>query len=449
MAAPNVGWLERLVLEGQEEGQKFALEQKSVAASVAHSMLLPLKCTDALYKHYGGRVVARQISIEPAEAYLKLAQDAEKQGKLEFLDDGLKQAFWKRMNDDLRHPEVPAEQVDFSMPAIFLAAERMPPGPKSPAGEATGMSRFIGVWKTEVTHKPSQSAPDGGKSTARESTSRVLNGRFVMGREIGSPDGIKSLWLMTFDEKTKSFPFWYFNSAGVLGGEWSNTWDAATQTFSGKATDTPAGWTSGGINHFPDDKTNQASAWMKNDAGMLIFEFEAKKTRQDFAAAAAILSEWSRPAEMQDTLTDEQKILDRMIGAWDAVTVTKPAEWTPRELRTTATVTREWILNGRVMSTSTKLSDGQEHLNLSAYDVQAKVFRNWWFSSDGNHNKAAGTWDPETQSLNLSATRDDGLRFESVIRLADADRQEWQVKVTGSDGKVYFENATTATRRKE
>lgn len=455
LAAPNVAWLERHVLEGQLEGQQYALEHQSVSASVAHSMLLPMKCIDALYKHYGGKVVARQISIEPAEAYLKLAQDAEKQGKLEFLDEGLKQAFWKRMNDDMNHPEVPPERVDFSMPAIFQGPARSQAtagATANPARSATPASpaeidRFVGIWNTEAVHKPSKSAPAGGQSTARESTSRILNGRFVRGRELSRPDGVKSLWLMTYDPKTNSYPFWFFNSAGVLGGEWSNTWDADALTFVGKATDTPRGWTSGSKNHFPDANTNEASAWMKDDAGALIFEFEARKTRQPVQPEDTIAAEWARPADAT-ALTDERKVLDRMIGAWDAEIVTKPAEWTPKELRTTASVTREWILNGQVVATSTKISDGQEHLNLSAYDAQARVYRNWWFSSDGNHNKAAGTWDSATQSLKFSATRDDGLKFESVMRVADADRQEWEVKVTGRDGKVYFENATTATRRK-
>ena len=71
-------------------------------------------------------VVAMQVSIEPVEAYLKLAQEAEANGKLVFHDDALEQAFWKRMNESMEQRGVPPESVDFSLPAWMQVAV---PGP--------------------------------------------------------------------------------------------------------------------------------------------------------------------------------------------------------------------------------------------------------------------------------------------------------------------------------
>jgi hypothetical protein len=119
LAAADLSRLERNVLEGQQHAAQRALEVKSVPGSVAYSELIPLRCQDAVYKKYGGKVVARQISMEPAEAYFKLAKEAEQNGKLVFHDDALKQAFWQRLNDDMNHPEVPADQIDFTVPAIL------------------------------------------------------------------------------------------------------------------------------------------------------------------------------------------------------------------------------------------------------------------------------------------------------------------------------------------
>ena len=116
LAAPDLPWLERITLEGRERGLQLLLEHKSIPTATAYEHLLPLRCQAALYKQYGGKVVARQISIEPAGAYLKLVQEAEASGKLQFHDEGVKQAFWKRMNDALQHTEVPPERVDFSLP---------------------------------------------------------------------------------------------------------------------------------------------------------------------------------------------------------------------------------------------------------------------------------------------------------------------------------------------
>ncbi len=126
LAAPNLAWLERLTLQGQERGSVQALEQKSVPATLAYENLLPLRSQEALYKKYGGKVVGMQISVVPVEAMLKLVQEAEASGKLVFHDEGLKQAFWKRMNEFLAYPELPPERVDFSLPAWLQMAVPSP-----------------------------------------------------------------------------------------------------------------------------------------------------------------------------------------------------------------------------------------------------------------------------------------------------------------------------------
>lgn len=126
LAAPELSWLERLGLEEQERGLLFALEHKTVAAMPAYTHLMPMRRKAALYKTYGGKVVAMQVSIEPVGAYSKLVQEAEANGKLVFHDDALKQAFWKRMNEYMERREVPPESVDFSLPAWLQIAV---PGP--------------------------------------------------------------------------------------------------------------------------------------------------------------------------------------------------------------------------------------------------------------------------------------------------------------------------------
>ena len=144
LAAPNLPWLERLALQGQERGSVQALEQKSVPATLANENLLPLRCKEALYKKYGGKVVGMQISVEPVEAMLKLVQEAEASGKLVFHDEGLKQAFWKRMNDFLAYPELPPERVDFSLPAWLQMAVPGPAGaPVAPPPAASTPSASL------------------------------------------------------------------------------------------------------------------------------------------------------------------------------------------------------------------------------------------------------------------------------------------------------------------
>ncbi len=148
------------------------------------------------------------------------------------------------------------------------------------ANDADGLkplNHFVGVWKTAVTDKPTKALPNGAKRTDSEFTSWILKDRFILGRQTSQPSGDKFLWLMTHDSKTNTYPLWFFSSNGVLGGEWSNTWDEANKTLTGKATDTPAGWTSHGTNIFPDENSDHVSVWMKDDAGTLLFDSEARK----------------------------------------------------------------------------------------------------------------------------------------------------------------------------
>src|SRR5437879_1334086 len=73
------------------------------------------------------------------------------------------------------------------------------------------LNRFVGAWNTEVTDKPAKWLPDGAKRNVKESIGWTLKERFIVGREVTQADGMKALWLMTYDPKAKTFPFWFFN----------------------------------------------------------------------------------------------------------------------------------------------------------------------------------------------------------------------------------------------
>ena len=98
------------------------------------------------------------------------------------------------------------------------------------------LGHYVGSWHTTNTNKV-----DGSKGTVKESTAWILKDRFILGRESSQPDGVKSLWLMTNDPESRTYPFWYFNNKGGLGGEWGGTWDETSKTLTFKATDTPPG----------------------------------------------------------------------------------------------------------------------------------------------------------------------------------------------------------------
>jgi hypothetical protein len=311
------------------------------------------------------------------------------------------------------------------------------------------LDHFVGVWKTDVTDKPAKWLPKGAKRNVQESTSWILKDRFILGREVSQPDGVKSLWLLTYDPQAKTYPLWYFNTTGVLGGEWSGTWDAASKTYTAKATDTPKGWTSRGTNHFPDKNTNRAAVWMKDDAGTLLFESVAKKTRQPAQAGTKTLAEWSKARNPAAKQPPEMKVLERLVGRWDAKAVFKPAASTPKEVRTTSKITRTWVLDDRFLQDTSEGSDGSESFSLVTYDPQQKAYRSWWFNSEGHTSKSTGQWDAASQTILFKEDLGKGLTSRASVRFIDKDRHDWIVIIKDSDGKLYFHGEWTVTRRKQ
>jgi hypothetical protein len=308
------------------------------------------------------------------------------------------------------------------------------------------LDHFVAAWNTEVTDKPAKWLPQGGKRNVQESISWILKDRFILGREVSRPDGGKALWLMTYDPKAKTYPFWYFNTSGVLGGEWSSTWDEATKTLTGKATDTPKGWTSRGTNHFPDGNTDQVAVWMKDETGTLLFDSASQKTRQPPEAGEKTLAQWSKQTP-DDKLPPEMKVLERLVGTWDAKAVSKPAQWTPREVRTTSKIVRQWVLDGRFLQDTSEISDGSESLSLLTYDPQMKAYRSWWFSSEGHTSKSGGKWDAASETLSFRSNLGNGLTSYGSVRFIDRNRHSWRVVVRDGGGKLYFDTQWTVTRR--
>lgn len=459
LAAADVSRLEKLTLQGQERMLQKALELKSPAAILAYENLLPMRIEAALYKKYGGKVVARQISMQAAGAYFKLAEEAQANGKLKFHDEALKQIFWKHLQDDLAHPEIPPERIDFSLPAWMQIAATMPakisptaaPSPVAVTNSASAtdpgmLAKFSGVWRTTIERKPSKWQPEGGKFIVLENTQSVLKGRYLLGREHSQPDGKKALWLMTYDAERNAYPFWMFDSAGLLGGRWELTWDPTSNTATGRATDTPAAWTSHGTNRFPEANTNIVNYWMKDETGTLLMEAHAEKNRQSDEAGSAILADWSRSVPASD-LPAELKIFDPLNGTWDAVTVSRPAVWTPKEVRLTSVVTREWVLNNRFVLDRSQQADGQESLALFGFDPQSREYRTWWFHSEGGRDTSRGTWDAATETFSFRTEPEQGRESYSTMRVITPNQHEWQIKVTDAAGKVYYDSTITVTRR--
>jgi hypothetical protein len=309
------------------------------------------------------------------------------------------------------------------------------------------LQRFVGVWDLKTTLKPAKWHPEGGEFTGKESTVWALKDRIIMIRDVSQPDGKKGLFIATYDPQQDAYPFWGFDSKGLLGGQWLLKWNPDTSATVGRSVDSPAAWTSGAQNRFPDGKTNLVSYWMRDENGELLMEGSGRKDRLPADREAEIVAAWKKHEPAAD-LPAELKVLDRMIGTWDTVSIQKPAEWTPEGGRTTAKVKREWILDGRLVMDTSLHGDGQESIALVGYDPGQKVYRSWWFNSLGHRNDSRGQWNEAAQTLSYRTDLADGKSMQSSVRFAEENQEVWEFKVTDAAGKVYFDMDITASRRK-
>jgi hypothetical protein len=143
----------------------------------------------------------------------------------------------------------------------------------------------------------------------------------------------------------------------------------------------------------------------------------------------------------------ELKVLDRLIGTWESDVVAKPAKWTPKEVRTKATLTREWVLKSRFVQE--KGGDAQSPtLCMFSYDVQKKAYRFWMFNSAGSAMELSGQWDEASKSIKWKGEMGNGITSSGPMRFIDADTIHWQLVTRDKAGKMYIHLEGNVTRKK-
>lgn len=160
-----------------------------------------------------------------------------------------------------------------------------------------------------------------------------------------------------------------------------------------------------------------------------------------FSAAAA------RSAEPDPSKPTELKVLDRLVGKWDSESVSRVAEWTPKEVRATGVLTREWVLEGRYVQETNQQTDA-DAMVMFTYDTSKRAHRSWLFNSQGINIETSGQWDEKTQTLTSTSELANGLSNTATIQFLDADTHKWTAIVKDGQGKVFFDAGGTCTRRK-
>ena len=140
-------------------------------------------------------------------------------------------------------------------------------------------------------------------------------------------------------------------------------------------------------------------------AATLVLAQEAKPQTQAGAPAvpAAAAAEKKGPPKP----VAELKRLAQLKGKWTAQETYFPNEMTPEGGKGEGTLTAVMALDARFLYDSYKSMTplgALDGVGLLTYDMEAKVYRGWWFDSMGSAEEMSGNWEGETLVLTGEST---------------------------------------------
>jgi hypothetical protein len=143
----------------------------------------------------------------------------------------------------------------------------------------------------------------------------------------------------------------------------------------------------------------------------------------------------------------ELKVLERFIGKWKFEMIAKPAEWTPKEMRTVGTTTNEWVLDGWFQHHKVKDDQG-ERIDVMTYDPRKKTYRSWSFDSNGYANEMTGDWDEKSKTLTTQGDFGNGITAVAKMLFIDNDNREVNLVAKDVKGKIYLDIRGKLSRQK-
>jgi len=153
--------------------------------------------------------------------------------------------------------------------------------------------------------------------------------------------------------------------------------------------------------------------------------------------------------EAQDRLSEAFEVLKKFSGTWETRTRIRQESSPPREFNTRGKAICRQTLEGRYFEfRSQSIPAGRAELQVMTYDVEAAVYRQWVFDSDGYRHEAEGQWDPSTSTLRWRGkTADTSFIIED--RWISSDRLEWTLVRTDAEGHTLQTIEGTLIRVKD
>jgi hypothetical protein len=309
-------------------------------------------------------------------------------------------------------------------------------GPARPP-ELKVLERFVGAWDSKAVGKPAAWTPQGITSTGWNKYEWVLDTHFLQATEMNT-DGSAALGWWTYDPRATTYRGWFFLADGSMV-EWQGRWHEDGQGLRMEA-NMRNGVTLNGTNHFPNKDTYEWTYIAKDKAGKSYLDVKETHRRRR--------SPPDNPKEKKGAAgPPELKVLDRYLGTWKTETVKKVAAWNPREMRTTGTVTNEWVLNGRFIQQRGKELNGAEHIQIRGYDPETKQFRHWHFHSQGSAIAATGSWDQDAMTMTWKTDLGNGIAGTNTVRFVGSDTIDWRLVARNEEGKVFVDMEGKFQRR--
>ncbi len=155
--------------------------------------------------------------------------------------------------------------------------------------------------------------------------------------------------------------------------------------------------------------------------------------------AAGLAMSCAHPGAANDLATapaEALAVLQKFVGQWQTETHIRRPGPPATTFDTKGRATCQQTLAGRYFEFRAEtVPPGQSDLQVMTFDVEAGVYRQWVFSSDGYRHEATGTWNAATNTLRWTGKSGE-TSFVILDHWASPDRLEWTLTRTDPAGKV-------------
>jgi hypothetical protein len=151
----------------------------------------------------------------------------------------------------------------------------------------------------------------------------------------------------------------------------------------------------------------------------------------------------------------ELEVLRHYVGDWTSEVTSRPAVWTPQEVKYQTSNHAQFVLDGwfllhievnHVVGDPEKVTKA---LMISTFDPQADKYVTWFFQSSGIMNRSLGDWSPEQKTLTLiPVDPPPGTTARFAETFPNDDVINGTLAYTGNDGRTMVAMDWTRTRQK-